>query len=408
MGILCAPLRRRWSFRRTRLPAAVVTLALFSALAVAEAGEARAASLPPLPLGIPLPTNPTLGDLTSTATANGDGRGILPGTQACRSATVPAVSLPADDSPHNNSYFEWWWWDGHLITPSGRRLGFMVYFPSKPALGYYAVDYTITDPVTGRFHYGRQAYIRGAPPPAHDGMSLRGTNAEVVGGNGHDTIRMELDGYRLQLSIDAVKPPILQFGDGRLNFYCQTADFYSRPRMAIHGTLQLPGPYNHTVPVSGLGYFEHAWGFIPALDLANWDLINLQLRDGRDIYAAQLRDRPNGTEFTYDFGATSNPAGQVRTLHRNDFTLTPTAYWRRDSTCSYPVEYDLDVGRTHLHITPVLKQQELRATNDPLIFVLGTSSPPVYWDGEVLVTKQASPATIIGRGYLDMARFCHF
>jgi hypothetical protein len=63
------------------------------------------------------------------------------------------------------------------------------------------------------------------------------------------------------------------------------------------------------VEVSGLGYFEHAWGFIPAIDVANRTLLNFQLRDGRDIYAAELRDRADGNEFTAAFGYVSGRGG---------------------------------------------------------------------------------------------------
>jgi predicted secreted hydrolase len=169
--------------------------------------------------------------------------------------------------------------------------------------------------------------------------------------------------------------------------------------MAITGTVTAPGSAS-PVRVTGSGYFEHAWGFLPALDAANWDLFALQLDDGRDLYLAQMRDRPT-SQFTLDFGAISNQAGRVTTLHRADFSVTPTGYWQRDATCRYPVDYDLDVRGLHLHIHPVIQAQELRATRWPQLYAVGISSPPVYWDGEVTVTGDAT-----GRGYLDMARFC--
>jgi hypothetical protein len=118
---------------------------LLAAIVVACATAPAAGAAPRLPLDIGLPTQPTLTDILATSSANGDGRGVIPGTDVCRTAPTDPLTLPADDAAHNGTYHEWWWWYGHVDTPDGRRLGYMVLFESKPWAGIQNVRYAITD-----------------------------------------------------------------------------------------------------------------------------------------------------------------------------------------------------------------------------------------------------------------------
>jgi predicted secreted hydrolase len=348
------------------------------------------------------------------------GEGPVPGAGLCDGPGLSdrrPITLPADDGPHSSVYFEWWWWNGHLVTPDGRRYGFIVYFASKPLQHYHFLDYTLTDVSGRRFHYARQAFIPGAPKPVKRGVWLRGDHAWARGANGRDKLHLAVDGYRLDLSLTARKPPVLHFGSGHATFYCNTASFYSRTRMKVEGTLRasgarpatarLPRPVRaHLIPeseisvaVTGIGYFEHAWGNLPGIDVANWNEFTLHLDDGRDLYLGLMRAPPNGKQFTFEFGAISDSDGKLTTLHRGEFRVVPTGVWKRDESCTYPVAYKIDAKDIHIRVRPSLNDQELRARRWPQLFAF--SNTPVYWDGEVLLTGSST-----GRGYLDMARYC--
>ena len=80
--------------------------------------------------------------------------------------------------------------------------------------------------------------------------------------------------------------------------------------------------------------------------------------------------------------------------------MRPTRYWRRDSTCSYPVEWDVDVKGLRLHVRPSLEHTELRATRWPEMYALWPEWP-AYWTGETLVSGDAT-----GRGWLENAGYC--
>jgi len=113
-------------------------------------------------------------------------------------------------------------------------------------------------------------------------------------------------------------------------------------------------------------------------------------------------DRPhNNTEFEY--GYISDADGNVTTLRHGDFTATPTRFWRRDATCEYPVDWDVDLGGIHLHAQSVLDGAEMRPTKHPEVLVLFPSYAVPFWDGETVVSGDGT-----GRGWVDVTHYCAF
>jgi predicted secreted hydrolase len=260
------------------------------------------------------------------------------------------------------------------------------------------VDYTLLDIDRHKFHYGREPLIVGAPDGSPNGVSLRGDHVAALGDNGRDTVSLDLDGYQLNVNLRQTKPPALMFGDGFATFYCNSSHYYARTRMTVTGTLTGP---DGRARVRGQGWFDHQWGFLPALSAARWQYAQMQLADGRDIFLGHLTFPPGRADFREDLGIISDRQGHVTTLHHGDFTITPTGYWRRDATCAYPVELSVTVNAEHFTIRPTVRDAELRATGSPAELALWPENP-VYWDGETVIGGDAT-----GRGWLDLAKYCN-
>jgi predicted secreted hydrolase len=275
----------------------------------------------------------------------------------------------------------------------------MLYFPAKPWAGYYAAEYAITDISSGTFHYGREPVIVGQPQPIADGFQLHAEHAQATGRNGDHHLKVDLDGYQLDLHLQPTKPPVLQWpnGDGYLNAYCQTDYFYSRERMKLSGTLTRG---RKTVSVTGTSNFDHQWGFDPALDFAPWNYWTFQLKDGRDIFISDVQLRRGGDEATVRSGSVSDRNGNVTILHRADFTVTPTRFWHRDTTCSWPVEWNVDVKGLHLQVRAAVDSAEVRPTSSPATLALWPGWAD-YWDGPTTVTGDAT-----GQGFVDQGHYC--
>jgi predicted secreted hydrolase len=372
-------------------------------LGLAQPAVVSAFGPPQPPLDIPVPTGATLQDVLSTHNESGDGQGILPGAGACDSAQHRAISLPGDDRAHNATEYEYWWWYGHVATRDHHRLAFMVTFTSRPWALYYGVEYNLTDLSTGTYHWGRQPLIAGRPESTTRGVQLRGESAFAQVMDGRTTLRLDIDGYALRLAFKPAKPAILNGGDGHQTVYCQNSYEYSRVRMPTTGKVGHTGAMRS---VTGTSTLHHQWGFLPAeltteIGIPNSSVLSFELADGRDIFLWDVTVRRGGKEITFHTGYISDAQGRVTTLHPGDYTTTPTRVWRRDATCSYPVEWDANIKGIHLHARASVDAAEMRPFRHPEVIALFPSYAKPYWDGETIVSGDGS-----GRGWIDITHYC--
>jgi len=366
-----------------------VTIALACSASVGDAA----------PLGFPVPTRVEPADILATSTESGDVHALLPGAGTCSSAPHREILLPADDAPHDEAWIEWWWWFGQLTASDGRRFGFMLLAASKPTAHYHAVDYAITDLSTGTFHHGRQPLILGRPQQTRDGFDIRDDHARATGGDGHDQIHIDVDGYELDISLEATRPPVPAWEDGYVQAYCQAAYMFSRTRMSVTGTLAHAGD---SIPVEGTATYNRQWGFNVAMEVLGWEFMSFELDDGRDVLFFVASLRKNGDEFGAKFGSISDADGNVTALHPEDFTLTPVRSWQRDATCAYPVDWQIEIPGLRFLASAKLDSTEVRATRTPLAYLLWPMWP-LYWDGPANVSGDAT-----GRGWFDLGHYCEF
>jgi predicted secreted hydrolase len=237
----------------------------------------------------------------------------------------------------------------------------------------------------------------GQPQGTRGGFAARGRNASATGGDGKDRLIIAVDGYKLDLSLKATRPPVFLFGNGYLNAYCNTSYFYTRPRMDVAGTLQHSGP---PVPVTGTAIFDRNWGFDPAQEIAGWDWMNFQLDDGRDIAVVVISLLNGNTTITLRTGVISDQHGNEVHLHPGDFTATPTRYWQRDATCRYPVDWDVTIKGLTLHAHALLDRTEMRSLRSPLTYALWPGWP-LIWDGPTAITGDTT-----GQGWNDLGHYC--
>ncbi len=377
----------------TRLPAIAGLLAVLGLIGSVIAPTAAHAA----PLGVPVPAHVTPHEVLGTTSENGDGNGVVPGTGACDSAPLAAVALPKDDGPHD-TYIEWWWWYGNFSVPDGRTFAYMVFFGSKPWAKTSYTDITLTDLSTGTFHYDRQPLIVGNPMSMNPGVSLRAGHAIASAADGHDNLRFEIDGYDVELTLDATRPAVVELGDGHTTLYCNSLYNYSRSRMRTVGWLRDAG---RLLPVHGSSHFVHNWGFAPGFEIARYDHFTFSLADGRDVYAVRLRaGRSERNDATFVLGSVTDEHGHVTQLHRGDFTMTATRSWRRDATCRYPIEWDLRVLDERFHIRPSVVNSELRSLRSPAMFALWPEWP-AYWTGATQVSGSGT-----GQGWMEHAGYC--
>jgi predicted secreted hydrolase len=306
------------------------------------------------------------------------------------------VNLPEDAAPHDR-LTEWWYYTGHLEDDAGHLYGFeFVIFQVlrgdfPPA---YAAHFAITDTAAEEFHYAERvdSFI---PEPGDVPINLEVGGWTLTGGDGVDNIVAEMDGYALDVRLEAVKPPVLHEGDGFFEFAPGAASYYySRTRMRAEGTLTIDG---EPVNVSGNAWMDQQWGDFLVLDNVGWNWFSVQLDNGEELMAWQSHDRQGNT---LDGNATLVDVDGVATdVPYEDMSITATDEWRSPATGAvYPMgwiivldEHDIELG-----IDPVMENQEL---------ITLESTGVIYWEGLVTITGMWKGEEVTGLGYVELTGY---
>ncbi len=344
--------------------------------------------------------------------------GAAPAAGFARAIEPRAFRFPADHGPHREFRTEWWYGTGNLEDADGRRYGYQLTlfrnalspadegldarpeaFATREAwMGHLA----LSDPQAGRFH-AFERFARGAAGLA--GAEQNGALTEVW----LEDWRIELDGaespqlllraadsgFGLDLTLEAVKPLVLQGTDGLSIKGPETGDasyYYSLTRLEGTGTLRLGGD---PIPVTGRGWFDREWS-TSALgkDQVGWDWFALQLDDGRDLMAYSMRLADGGIDRT-SHGLLVAPDGSSRHLGVDDFEIEVRDRWKSPRTgADYPTSWTLRLPAEELELTVEAAQpdQELPVSVH-------------YWEGAVDVSGTSASAPVTGRGYVELTGY---
>ncbi|MBI2374446.1 MAG: carotenoid 1,2-hydratase [Deltaproteobacteria bacterium] len=295
------------------------------------------------------------------------------------------VTLPADDSVHASAPIEWWYWTGHLQTDDGKWLGFEEVFFRVVQFGFSVqfAHHALTDVSAGTFHYAEERAFS-APRAVPNGFELVLGPISASGGDGHDVLHAEVDGKKLDLTLEATDAPVLQHGDGYTDYaFGGNTYYYSRERMTAEGTLTTT---TASVRVRGSAWFDHQWGEIQTAITAGWDWFALQLDDGREVMIFVVR--VDGEDVLVGGSVSTEECGQLD-IGPDDFSLTPTGTWASSDGCTYPAGWDLTVNGETFVITPVLADQELKTLLQR------------YWEGAAEVSGAST-----GRAYVELTGYC--
>jgi predicted secreted hydrolase len=335
-------------------------------------------------------------------------------------AAFPPVTFPGDEGPHD-VLAEWWYYTGHLSeTGTGQQFGFeLVFFRGvrgdRPP--GYAAHFAVTDVGAQRFAYDqrqdvalresgrphahpsavRPAGVVALPPPG-GGFDMQLGSWFMRGANGRDVVHADMDGYMLDLQLNARKPPalhlgtppiepgLISFGPAGLSYY------YSRTRMEASGVLTIDG---RTRGITGDVWMDHQWGNFLVLGGGGWDWFAVTLGDNRELTISIIRS--DGGDVLIAYGTVVGADGAARHLPPGSFTLDATGRWQSARTgIAYPAGWRLSVPSESLELklSPLLADQELDTR---------ASTGVIYWEGAVGVTDESGAAA--GRGYVELTGY---
>jgi predicted secreted hydrolase len=338
------------------------------------------------------------------------------------------VVLPRDDGPHDR-LTEWWYYTGHLHAADGARFGFefVVFRAERGTFPTSWVSHlAVTDETGGRFVYSQRLEMGPGvdrSPRGPDGqptgfdLSLTGADPSrpetqgrppwtMFGSDGIDHLVAGLaddeaalagspGGLGLDLHLAATKPPALHDHDGWIDFGPAGGSYYySRTAMTATGSLTIDGS---PLDVEGIGWFDHQWGDFISVGGGGWDWFAVNLGDGSDLTLSLVREADGSYPLVY--GTIVSPAGIVRHLDRDAFTVDVTDHWTSPATgATYPAGWTIRIPGDDLTIAlrPTVHAQELdtRATTGV-----------IYWEGSQVVTATKGGRPVDGQAYVELTGY---
>lgn len=307
------------------------------------------------------------------------------------------LTLPADAAPHTSG-LEWWYYTGHLEATDGRKFGyqFVMFQRASAEAGKagYVAHAAITDVSNKKFTYAEKLVL--APvQQSTDSFSLKVDDWAMKGKDGDDQISFTLDGYALDLTLKAIKPPVLHGGTGYIAVgEKEFSYYYSRPRMAASGELTVG---TDKIAVRGSSWFDQQWGDM-TLQGGGWDWFGIQLDDRSDLMVSHLRGADGKRVALY--GTYVGPDGKAEHLAAQDIQLQNGGLWISPRTGGrYPMGWSLRVPKLGLDLAvqPDLQDQELDTTD---------STEVIYWEGKSTVQgfgKGGAPVT--GLAYVELTNY---
>ncbi|MGC1442920.1 MAG: lipocalin-like domain-containing protein [Burkholderiaceae bacterium] len=355
-----------------------------------------------------------------TALATGLGRRELsqattpqqsPPTPVIYPAVVPGRNLafPADHGAHPDYRTEWWYFTGWLDTatePVGVQLTFFRsrtrHSPDNPSrFAPQQLMFAHAALATGsQKKLMHEQLAARADRPMY---SLTDTRLQMPSATGQwSMVRAANDSYRAVASSPAFRfdlhlrpqyQPVLQ---GELGYSLkgpqprQASYYYSRPQLALSGSLQING--SAIVVAGGTGWLDHEWSSeILDPQAVGWDWIGLNLDNGDALMAFQIR-RASG--LALHSHARWIRAGKPATTPAPVFTVQRR--WRSPRTnTEYPVQFLVTVGQWQCLLQPLIDDQEMDSRR---------STGTLYWEGAVQAIAPQS-GQVIGRGYLELTGY---
>lgn len=322
-------------------------------------------------------------------------------------AALPPIRFPQDEAQHRD-LTEWWYYTGHLnaTTPDGKlhRYGFELVFFQALRSDYppvYAAHFAISDLTRGEFHYDQRrltepnAVIPNGSSTSGFAVSINDWSARGL--NGRDHLQATMNGYTIDLDLNALKPPTLHNGNGLITYGLGGFSYYySRTRMAITGALL---DHQQRLQVSGEAWMDHQWGNFLTLGGGGWDWFSVQLNDNSEMMLYLIRDASGQVISTY-VGYIGPDARDLQ-LPGSALKVSVLDHWLSPTTgITYPSGWRVTINdprlQASLTLRPELKNQELVATQ---------STGNTYWEGAVSIQGQSAGHAVQGEGYVELTGY---
>lgn len=323
------------------------------------------------------------------------------------------LSFPRDHGSHDDARVEWWYATGHLVTDSGRRLGYQLTFfrtglldepraarsSRLAARDLFLAHFALTDVSAGTFRFAERIHRSGlgAAAAREDRLAVFNEEWSLEEIAGRFLLHARDGEDEISLLLEPEKP-LVPHGTNGLSRKGPEPEAVSRyvslTRLRTAGWLSRGG---RSEAVAGSSWLDHEWG--PGSigkGAAGWDWFAIQLEDGRDLMLYRMRSK-DGSGSRFSSGTLVAKDGMSRALSADEFSIEATATWKSPRSGGvYPARWRLKVpgAALDLDVAPLVADQEL---------ITEQSTRVTYWEGACAVsTPEGRPA---GRAYVELTGY---
>ncbi len=317
------------------------------------------------------------------------------------------LRFPRDHGSHPDYRTEWWYATGWVADTAGNAYGIQVtFFRNRPRVAetnpsafaprqLLFAHVALADPRRARLLHDQRGARAGFGLAGADDQSthvwIDDWSLSLLGEA--YAARIAAREFTLDLRFTPTQPLLLQGEGGYSRKGPETAQasyYYSRPQLAVSGTIAVGGT---SVDVVGTAWLDHEWSSeVMAAEAAGWDWTGINLADGGAVMAFRMRDRSGDTFWAG--GALRGGDGRTRIVAREHIRFAPLRSWRSPRTgVTYPVAMRVSVDDVELVLEPLLDDQELDSR---------ASTGTIYWEGAVRASAGGREA---GRGYLELTGY---
>lgn len=344
-------------------------------------------------------------------------------TGFARADVIRSFRFPEDHGPHPRFRSEWWYLTLMLEADHGEAGG-----PSTGASGggadgsgardEYGVQFTLfrqalwAEPVSANPWQSNQAYlghfaVTDVAADQHVEFERMARGHPRLAGVRASPFALWIDGWRLAesadgswqlevstaqvslaVSLEPEKPVVLQ-GERGLSRKGpdQASYYYSLPRLAVAGVLVSDGVSR---TVRGSGWLDREWSTsVLGAGQVGWDWFALQLDDGTDLTAFQLR-RDDGRRDRFDQALLIDSDGATQTFDAASFQLEVLDGWTDERGVRWPTSWLISLDGRSWRVVAAVRDQRMDTSIE-------------YWEGLVHVYDQ--PGKRIGRGYMELTGY---
>jgi len=317
------------------------------------------------------------------------------------------IKFPQDNQAHDH-IIEWWYYNGHLKDKSGNSYAYMdCLFRAKtkevkiPLISHWPVSpiyfsHSLLSDIGRQKFYptidyysaiSRDSFTK--PLLYANYLNPLGLKSGFIGqiieeikpGNFH------LKTENLDLTLMAVKPPLLLGGTGYLTLNTRSTYYYSYTNLKTSGTIIVDGK---KIAVTGQSWFDHQWADV-AYAKDHWTWFSIQLNNKTEIVCFDYYDQ-NKKNCLAGFSFADG-----RQFHTDQVIIKPKKdiWTSSDTGATYQLSWQIEIPKqqTSLIVKPKVKNQEM---------IFGQIN---YWEGPMKVQAKINGQKLKGKGFMELVGY---